>query len=67
MKLSNSAENFAKANGVKVPVIDGYRNARMTEKLGLTDKLPAVVTLKKGVVDKVAPISAESDIASALA
>ena len=67
VKLSNSAENFAKANGVKVPVIDGYRNARMTEKLGLTEKLPAVVTLKKGVVDKVATISAESDIASALA
>ena len=67
VKLSNSAENFAKAKGVKVPVIDGYRNARMTEKLGLTDKMPAVVTLKKGVVDKVATISAESDIASALA
>lgn len=67
VKLSNAAETCAKAKGVKVPVIDGYRNARMTEKLGLTDKMPAVAVIKKGVVDKVTTVKSESDIESALA
>ena len=67
MKLSNAVENCAKAKGVKVPMIDGYRNARMTEKLGLAEKMPAVATIKKGVVDKVVTLSSEAEIESALA
>ena len=67
VKLSNAFENCAKAKGLKVPVIDGYRNARMTEKLGLADKLPAVAVLKKGIVEKVTTIQSESEIENALA
>lgn len=67
VKLSDMVEKFAKAHGLNIPVIDGYRNARMTEKLGLADKMPAIVTLKKGTVDKVVPVSSEADIESALA
>ena len=67
VKLSNAVENFAKSKGVKVPVIDGYRNARMTEKLNLADKMPAVATIKKGVVEKVVTVNSEADIEIALA
>ena len=67
MKLSNAVENFAKSKGVNVPVIDGYRNARMTEKLNLADKMPAVATIKKGVVEKVVTVNSEAEIESALA
>ena len=67
VKLSNAVENAAKAKGVKVSVIDGYRNARMTEKLGLSDKLPAIAEIKKGVVGKVTTLKTEADIAGALA
>ncbi|MBR6901926.1 MAG: thioredoxin-disulfide reductase, partial [Synergistaceae bacterium] len=66
VKLSNAVESAAKAKGVKVPVIDGYRNARMTEKLGLADKLPAIAEIKKGVVEKVTTLKSESDVESAL-
>ena len=62
VKLSNSIENAAKAKGVKIPVIDGYRNARMTEKLGLAGKLPALATLKKGVVAEVKEIKSADEI-----
>ncbi len=67
MKLSNAVEKCAKAKGVKVPVIDGYRNARMTEKLGISDKLPAVAVIKKGTVEKVTTLKSESEIENALA
>ena len=67
VKLSNAVEACAKSKGVKVPMIDGYRNARMTEKLALADKLPALVTIKKGVVDKVVTLKSEADIENALA
>ena len=67
VKLSNAVEKCAKAKGVKVPVIDGYRNARMTQKLGLSDKLPAVAVIKKGTVEKVTTIKSESEIENALA
>ena len=62
VKLSNAVEKIAKDKGVKVPVIDGYRNARMTEKLNLADKLPAIAEIKKGVVEKVTTIKSEADI-----
>lgn len=67
VKCSNAVEACAKAKGVKVPVIDGYRNARMTEKLGLAGSMPAVVELKRGVVAKVTTLKTEADIESALA
>ena len=67
VKLPNTVETCAKAKGVKVAVIDGYRNARMTEKLGLTEKMPALVELTKGEVVKVSTINSESDIECFLA
>ena len=67
VKLVNSVEKIAKDKGVNVPVIDGYRNARMTEKLGLTGKLPAIVELKTGTVEKISAITNEKDIENALA
>ncbi|MBR0315756.1 MAG: thioredoxin-disulfide reductase, partial [Synergistaceae bacterium] len=60
-------ETFAKSKGIKVPVIDGYRNARMTEKLGLTGKLPVIAKIQKGVVAETVEIKSEADIEKALA
>ena len=67
VKLSNVVEQSAKAKGVKIPVIDGYRNARMTEKLGLSGKLPAFAVLKSGVVSDVCEIKSADDIEKVLA
>ena len=67
VKLVNSVEKIAKDKGVKISVIDGYRNARMTEKLGLTGKLPAIAIIKKGSVESVKTITTENEIESALA
>ena len=67
VKLVNSVEKFAKNKGVNISVIDGYRNSRMTEKLGLTGKLPAIAIIKKGSVESVKTITTENEIESALA
>ncbi|MDO4785327.1 MAG: thioredoxin-disulfide reductase [Fretibacterium sp.] len=67
VKLSSAVEAAAKAKGVKVPLIDGYRNARMTEKLELTAKMPALVELHKGVVAKVTTVGSDADVQKALA
>ena len=67
VKCSNTVETFAKSKGIKVPVIDGYRNARMTEKLGLTGKLPVIAKIQKGVVAETVEIKSEADIEKALA
>lgn len=67
VKLSNAVESFAKSKGLKVPMIDGYRNARMTEKLGLQDKMPAVAVIRKGNVDKAVTVKSENEIAEAFA
>ena len=66
VKFSNAVENFAKSKGKKIPVIDGYKNKRMTDKLGLSEKLPAFVLIKKGVVEKITTLKSESEIESAL-
>ena len=47
--LQVETEKFAKASGVKVAFVDGYRNARMVEKLGLPS-LPALLELKSGEI-----------------
>ena len=57
-KLSNAAE--AEARGVKIPVIDGYRNSLMADKLEVTAKMPAVVELSKGKVVKVTTVASEA-------
>ena len=64
---AKAVEDAAKAKGVKIPLIDGYRNARMTEKLELSAKMPALVELRKGVVAKVTGVASEADVQKALA
>ena len=65
-KLSNAAEAEAKARDVKIPVIDGYRNSLMADKLEVTAKMPAVVELSKGKVVKVTTVASEADLKNAL-
>ncbi|MDR1377491.1 MAG: thioredoxin-disulfide reductase [Synergistaceae bacterium] len=65
VRLSNEAEKLAKAQDKKIPIIDGYKNSRITEKLGIA--LPAVVELRSGTITKSTPISSEADIVKALA
>ena len=67
VRLADNVERFAKTNGRNIPIIDGYRNARMTEKLGAAEKMPALVTFRKGVMEKVSPITADKDITETLA
>ncbi|MCL2009181.1 MAG: thioredoxin-disulfide reductase [Synergistaceae bacterium] len=62
-RLSNEVEKAAKAKGIKIPIIDAYKNNRMTEKLGLSSQLPALVQLHRGGVEKVTRVDSESDIA----
>ena len=66
VQISNAVEASAREKGVKIPMIDGYRNARMTEKLELTEKLPAVVELEKGAVRKVTTIASAADLSRAM-
>ncbi len=47
MKLSDEVEAMARDAGKKVALVDGYKNARMVEKLGLPS-LPAMVELASG-------------------
>ncbi|MDR1731691.1 MAG: thioredoxin-disulfide reductase [Synergistaceae bacterium] len=64
--LSNEVEKFAKKQGKKIPIIDGYKNARMIEKLDIGSQLPAVVELRRGSVAKVEKLASEADIAKIL-
>ena len=65
-RLSNEVEKTAKAKEKKIPIIDAYKNNRITGKLGLSSQLPAMVELQKGNVTKVTHITSESDIAKTL-
>lgn len=47
--LQVETEKFVKESGGKIAFIDGYRNSRMVEKLGIAE-LPALVELKKGEI-----------------
>lgn len=51
IKLQSEAERYADESGAKITFIDGYRNSRMVEKLGIKE-LPALVKLKKGTAVK---------------
>lgn len=54
--LSDEVEAMAKKAGKKVVLVDGYRNARMVEKLGLSS-LPAMVELESGATVKMSPLA----------
>ena len=47
VKLEVEAEKFAKESGTKIAFIDGYKNSKMVEKLGIA-QLPQIVQMKKG-------------------
>jgi thioredoxin reductase (NADPH) len=66
-RLSNEAEKLAKAQGKKLPIIDGYKNRRMAERLGISSKLPVFVELHTGAVAKITPVASEADVAKTLA
>lgn len=49
INLQTETEKYAKESGVKIALIDGYRNAKMVEKLGIKE-LPTLMELKKGQI-----------------
>ncbi len=51
VKLSDEIEALARDAGMKVALVDGYKNSRMVEKLAVPS-LPAMVTLASGAVEK---------------
>lgn len=58
--LQTETEKYSKESGVKIALVDGYRNARMVEKLGI-EELPALLELKKGeIVRRIKPNDLES-------
>jgi len=60
--LSNKVEEIKKVNDSRnIVLIDGYKNAKMTTKLGI-EKMPALVELKKGSIIKTTTINSESDL-----
>ena len=61
-RLSSAVEAAAKSKDKKIPIIDGYRNARMVEKLELAAKMPVMVNLSKGTVARAETVSSEDCI-----
>ncbi|NLD05404.1 MAG: thioredoxin-disulfide reductase [Synergistaceae bacterium] len=60
INLQVATEKYAKESGVKIALIDGYRNAKMVEKLEIKE-LPALIELKKGeIVRTVKPLDLET-------
>lgn len=51
--LQVKAENYAKTGGAKIAFIDGYRNGKMVEKLGVKT-LPTLIELRNGEIVKTA-------------
>lgn len=49
VKLSNDVEKIKDEKGVNVPMIDGYRNAKMVQKLDIKE-MPCLVEINKGEV-----------------
>lgn len=60
IKLASEIEAWLKTSDKSVVFIDGYRNTRMRDKLGVTS-LPAMVMLKKGNVVKTQIINTLED------
>ncbi|MDI9370668.1 MAG: thioredoxin-disulfide reductase [Synergistaceae bacterium] len=61
VRLSDEVDTLTKEKGKKVALIDGYRNKRMADKLGL-EKLPALVEIVSGQIVKKSPITAAADV-----
>ncbi|MGI6253162.1 MAG: thioredoxin-disulfide reductase [Aminivibrio sp.] len=63
--LSDEVEAAAKAAGKKVALVDGYRNARMVEKLKIPS-LPAMVELAAGKTVKISPVASIAEVSAFL-
>lgn len=63
--LSDEVEAAAKAAGKKVALVDGYRNARMVEKLKIPS-LPAMVELAAGKIVKISPVASIAEVSAFL-
>ena len=61
VKLQVEAEKFAKESGKKIAFIDGYRNGKMVEKLGIAE-LPAIIEMKKGTMARSAKPASIDDV-----
>lgn len=66
VKLQVEAEKYAKENGKQIAFIDGYRNGKMVEKLGIA-QLPTIVQMKKGSMVRFAEPKSVEDIKSFIA
>jgi thioredoxin reductase (NADPH) len=65
VRFADETEKFAKNQGKKIPIVDGYKNSRITEKLGIP--LPSLVEIRSGTVAHITQISSEADISKVLA
>ncbi len=61
IRLRAEAEKYAKESGKTIAFIDGYRNGKMAEKLGIAE-LPMIVEMKKGTVTRSAKPASLEDI-----
>ncbi|MGI6784901.1 MAG: thioredoxin-disulfide reductase [Aminivibrio sp.] len=59
--LSDVVDGAARAAGKKVALVDGYRNARMVEKLKIPS-LPAMVELNSGKTARIKPLTSMADV-----
>jgi len=63
--LSDEVDGAARASGKKVALVDGYRNGRMVEKLGIPS-LPAMVELASGKTVRIMPLGSSAEAAAFL-
>lgn len=63
--LSDEVDGAARALGKKVALVDGYRNGRMVEKLGIPS-LPAMVELASGKTVRIVPLGSSAEAAAFL-
>lgn len=63
--LSDEVDGAARASGKKVALVDGYRNGRMVEKLGIPS-LPAMVELASGKTVRITPLGSSAEASAFL-
>lgn len=63
--LSDEVDGAARASGKKVTLVDGYRNGRMVEKLGIPS-LPAMVELASGKTVRITPLGSSAEASAFL-
>ncbi len=66
VQISNTVESFSKEHSAGIVLVDGYRNSRMVNKLGIPE-MPILVELQKGKITRSEIVSSTADIAGFLA